>query len=55
MKIILTESQLNSLINESLGVNESAIDYTNFIYNLLEPVAIQMVESGKKKIKEIDA
>jgi hypothetical protein len=54
MKIILTESQLNSLINESLGVNESAIDYTNFIYNLLEPVAIQMVESGKKKIKEID-
>ena len=54
MKIILTESQLNLLINESLGVNESAIDYTNFIYNLLEPIVIQMVESGKKKVKEID-
>ncbi len=54
MKIILTESQLKSLINESLGVNESAIEYTNFIYNLLEPVAIQMMDSGEKNVVEID-
>ena len=54
MKVVLKESQFNLLINESLGVNEAAIEYTNFIYNLLEPVAIQMTASGEKKVEEID-
>ena len=54
MKIIITEEQYKQILNESLGVNESAIEYTNFIYNLLEPIAIEMVESGKKKVEEID-
>jgi len=54
MKVVLKESQFNLLINESLGVNEAAIEYTNFIYNLLEPVAIQMVALGEKEVQEID-
>ena len=54
MKVILKESQFNLMLNESLGVNEPAIEYTNFIYNLLEPIAIQMVATGKKNVEEID-
>jgi hypothetical protein len=54
MKIIITEEQYKRLLTESLGVNEPAIEYTNFIYNLLEPIAIEMIDSGKKKIEEID-
>ena len=53
MKIVLTNKQ-NIRLNESLGVNESAIEYTNFIYNLLEPIAIEMVAIGKKNVEEID-
>jgi len=53
MKIILTNKQ-NIRLNESLGVNESAIEYTNFIYNLLEPIAIEMVATGNKSVEEID-
>ena len=54
MKVILKESQFNLMLNESLGVNEPAIEYTNFIYNLLEPIAIQMVATGEKNVEEID-
>lgn len=54
MKVILKESQFNLILNESLGVAEPAIDYTNFIYSLLEPTAIQMVVVGKKDSEDID-
>jgi transcription antitermination factor NusA-like protein len=53
MKIIIKEGQLKKL-NESLGVNEAAIEYTNFIYNLLEPVVIQMVAIDEETEEKIN-
>jgi len=54
MKVILKESQFGKLLNEAKGVNEAAIEYTNFIYNLLEPIAIQMITIGSEDVEEID-
>jgi hypothetical protein len=47
MKIIIKEGQFRKL-NESLGVNEAAIEYTNFIYNFLEPNVIKMIAVGEE-------
>ena len=45
MKVLLSENQLKTLIKEDLGVSRASLAYSNLIYQKLEPIALQFMES----------
>jgi len=54
MKVILRESHFKKLLNETKGVNETAIYLTNHVYGLLEPYVIEAVASMEKDEVDLD-
>lgn len=45
MKVLLSEKQLKTLIKEDLGVSRASLSYSNLIYQELEPIVIQFLET----------
>lgn len=45
MKVLLSETQLKTLIKEDLGVSRASLAYSNLIYQKLEPIVIQFLET----------
>ena len=50
MKIIITESQKNVLLEE-MGVATQTVPYINFIYQVLEPIVTNFLDSNEKTLK----
>jgi hypothetical protein len=53
MKVLLSEEQLKTLIKEDLGVSRASLAYANLIYQILEPKAIQFMESRNESQEKI--
>jgi hypothetical protein len=53
MRVILSENQLKKLIKEELGVSRASLAYANFIYQTLEPRAVQFMELRNKSQEKI--
>lgn len=47
MKVLLSENQLKTLIKEDLGVSRASLAYSNLIYQVLEPYALDFISKRK--------
>ena len=45
MKVLLSENQLKTLIKEDLGVSRASLAYSNLIYQKLEPIVNEFLET----------
>ena len=45
MKVLLSENQLKTLIKEDLGVSRASLAYSNLIYQKLEPIVTEFLET----------
>lgn len=45
MKVLLSETQLKTLIKEDLGVSRASLAYSNLIYQKLEPIVTEFLET----------